>query len=209
MGGHDPYSSSKGCAELVAAAYRASYWSQDARVHMGSARAGNVIGGGDWAKDRLLPDLLAALGRGESALVRNPDSVRPWQHVLEPLSGYLSLAERLWSDGAGFADGWNFGPAAEDVQSVRWIADFLTATWGGDACWHTTGGPQLHEARLLMLDSAKARQLLSWQPRWHLAQALRQTVDWQQAFLRGEPMRTVTLSQIHAYTAAGPHQAAP
>lgn len=203
MGGHDPYSSSKGCAELVAAAYRASYWSQDGRVQLGSARAGNVIGGGDWAKDRLLPDLLAALGRGEPAVIRNPASVRPWQHVLEPLSGYLRLAERLWSDGAAFADGWNFGPSADDVQPVGWIADRITALWGGEASWQTTGEPQLHEARLLMLDSAKARDALGWRPRWTLDQALRHTVQWQQAFLRGEPMRAVTLSQIYAYTAVG------
>jgi CDP-glucose 4,6-dehydratase len=208
MGGHDPYSSSKGCAELVTAAYRASYWSQDGRVQLGSARAGNVIGGGDWAKDRLLPDLLAALSRGEPAVIRNPASVRPWQHVLEPLSGYLLLAERLWTDGAAFADGWNFGPSADDVQPVRWIADHVTALWGGGARWQTTGEAQLHEARLLTLDSAKARDALPWRPRWTLDQALRHTVQWQQAFLRGEPMRAVTLSQIYAYTATGLPQAA-
>lgn len=204
MGGHDPYSSSKGCAELVTAAYRASYWSQAGGVQLASARAGNVIGGGDWAKDRLVPDLLTALGRGESALIRNPASVRPWQHVLEPLSGYLQLAERLWRDGAAFADGWNFGPSADDVQPVRWIADHITALWGEQARWHTSGEAQLHEARLLMLDSAKARDALGWRPRWPLAQGLRATVEWQKAFLSGAPMRAFTLSQIHAYTAAGP-----
>ena len=212
MGGHDPYSSSKGCAELVTAAYRASYWGQGTSgrtVAVASARAGNVIGGGDWAKDRLVPDLLGALGRGDPLVARNPQAVRPWQHVLEPLSGYLTLAERLYRDGAKYADAWNFGPSADDVKPVRWIADRLTALWGNGAAWHTDDGPHPHEARLLTLDSSKARESLGWRPRWTLDQALLHTVEWQKAYLRGEPMRALMLDQIHAYTAAGHDDPAP
>jgi CDP-glucose 4,6-dehydratase len=203
MGGHDPYSSSKGCAELVTAAYRASYWQEgrSARpIATASARAGNVIGGGDWAKDRLVPDLIGALGRGEPLVVRNPNSVRPWQHVLEPLSGYLTLAERLHTDGHAFADGWNFGPSGDDVKPVRWIADHLTSLWGEGSSWGTDGGQHPHEARLLTLDSSKAREQLQWRPRWNIEQALQQTVAWQKAYLAGEPVHATTLAQILEYT---------
>ena len=164
MGGHDPYSSSKGCAELVASAYRRSFFSgpgdASGRAALATARAGNVIGGGDWAKDRLVPDLLNGFAAGVRPLIRFPSAVRPWQHVLEPLAGYLRLAEALWMGDPAAADGWNFGPDDADAQPVSWIADRLAALWGEGAAWETTGEPQPHEAHFLRLDCAKARQKL-------------------------------------------------
>ena len=180
MGGFDPYSSSKGCAELVTAAYRRSFL-ESAGVALASARAGNVIGGGDWAADRLIPDFLRAMDAGETLKMRSPQSTRPWQHVLEPLSGYLMLAERLYADGATFAEAWNFGPVDEDARSVQWIIERL-AEMRKDVNWQCDETPQPHEAHYLKLDSSKAHNQLSWQPRWRLQAALHKTLEWHQAW---------------------------
>lgn len=199
MGGHDPYSSSKACAELVAAAYRRSFLAaQD--VALASARAGNVIGGGDWAADRLIPDILRAFELRKRASIRNPGAIRPWQHVLEPLSGYLMLAERLVTQGAEFAAGWNFGPEDKDARTVEWIARRLAALWGDDAAWSHDGDVRhLHEARFLKLDISKARGQLGWQPRWTLETALERTIGWHKAWLARADMRDVSLKQIADY----------
>ena len=204
MGGHDPYSSSKGCAELVVAAWRASYFA-DGAVALASARAGNVIGGGDWAEDRLIPDILRAFAAGQPAGIRNPASTRPWQHVLEPLAGYLVLAERLWRDGAAVAEGWNFGPRDEDARPVGAIADAMAARWGGGARWCQDGEPGPHEAHALKLDVSKAAAHLGWTPRWSLATAIDKIVDWQRAYMAGDDIRAVCLAQIADYSAARSH----
>ena len=174
MGGVDPYSSSKGCAELVTSAYRQSFF-EPAGIALASARAGNVIGGGDWAADRLIPDFLRAMDAGETLNIRSPQAVRPWQHVLEPLSGYLMLAEQLYSNGASFAEGWNFGPSDDDSRTVSWIIERM-AEMRKDINWQCDEAPQLHEANLLKLDSSKARGQLNWQPRWRLQTALQKCI---------------------------------
>jgi CDP-glucose 4,6-dehydratase len=203
MGGFDPYSNSKGCAELVTAAYRSSFFNANAYAQHGVAvatvRAGNVIGGGDWAQDRLLPDILAAFGQGRPARIRNPHAIRPWQHVLEPLRGYLTLAERLYEQGPSFAEGWNFGPSDEDAKPVAWIVEQMAALWGGDAQWSIDNGEHPHEAHYLKLDISKARSQLQWQPALRLPQALRLIVDWTQQHHMGADMRAVTLAQIQHY----------
>jgi CDP-glucose 4,6-dehydratase len=201
MGGHDPYSSSKGCAELVSNAWRRSFFEQGGPA-LATVRAGNVIGGGDWATDRLVPDILRAFEKSEPAVIRNPHSTRPWQHVLEPLAGYLVLAQRLWSEGAAFAEGWNLGPRDEDARPVQWIVERLVEQWGGDARWRLDDGPHLHEAHQLKLDISKVRARLGWQPRWHLAQALEHIVAWHRGWLAGEDVRALCLRQIDQYTAA-------
>ena len=209
MGGHDPYSSSKACAELVSTAYRASFLAS-AGIHLATARAGNVIGGGDWALDRLVPDALRAFEQGRPVRIRNPSSTRPWQHVLEPLDGYLTLAEKLWQHGHPFAQAWNFGPADDDVRTVSWIVDRLACAWGDRAGWQHDGDQAaLHEAHWLKLDTSKARQLLGWQPRWDLQTALRHTVAWHQAWLRHDDMRAVCLQQIQQYMLSAPVAATP
>lgn len=203
MGGDDPYSSSKGCAELVTAAYRASFFAPTdyARhgVALASARAGNVIGGGDWAEDRLMPDIIRAFQAGHPVTIRHPDAVRPWQHVLEPLSGYLLLAERLWTEGPVYAEGWNFGPREEDAQPVHWLVERLAALWGEGAGWRQDGDPHPHEANYLKLDCAKAHEQLGWRPRWNLERALAETVAWYRAHQAGEDLQAVTLAQIESY----------
>jgi len=199
MGGHDPYSNSKGCSELVTSAYRKSFM-QKSGIALGSGRAGNVIGGGDWAADRLVPDILRAFERGEPVVIRNPHSTRPWQHVLEPLSGYLRLAERLWDEGQAYAEGWNFGPNEGDAQPVHWIVEQLVASWGRGARWQLDGGEHPHEAHYLKLDISKARHRLGWQPRWQLATALDQIIHWHQAWLAQEDMQQRCLQQIAQYT---------
>jgi CDP-glucose 4,6-dehydratase len=201
MGGFDPYSNSKGCAELVASAYRRSFFEQGG-VALASARAGNVIGGGDWASDRLVPDILRAFERDEPVVIRNPNSTRPWQHVLEPLSGYLTLAQQLWQRGGEFAEGWNFGPHDEDARPVHWIVERLVARWGRDARWQLDGGTHPHEAHYLKLDISKARARLGWQPRWRLDEALGHIVTWHQAWLAGQDVRALCLQQIDQYTRA-------
>ena len=176
MGGHDPYSASKGCSELITAAYRRSFLA-DAGIPVATARAGNVIGGGDWAKDRLIPDVLRAFEKGQAPVIRNPKAVRPWQHVLEPLSGYLMLAQRLYQEGAQFAEGWNFGPVDEDAKSVEFIASCLAKGWGNNATWTCEKGDELHEAQYLKLDISKARTKLNWQPTWPLEIAIEKIMD--------------------------------
>lgn len=203
MGGYDPYSSSKGCAELLTAAYRQTYFGpkqfKDNTVSLASARAGNVIGGGDWATDRLVPDMLRAISRREEVAIRNPHAVRPWQHVLEPLSGYLLLAQRLWEEGEVYADGWNFGPDDDDERPVSWVVDSITRIWGNEAAWHIDTAEHPHEAAFLKLDCSKARNRLKWRPRWKLARALESVVAWHKAHIGGEDMRAVSLGQIQEY----------
>ena len=203
MGGYDPYSNSKSCAELVTAAYRASFFNpaEHAKhgVALASARAGNVIGGGDWAKDRLIPDIIGAFLEWHPAIIRNPQAIRPWQHVLEPLSGYLMLAERLWSEGPGFSEGWNFGPNDEDTKPVEWIANRLAGTWGNGVTWTIDGGSHPHEASCLKLDSSKARSKLHWHPCWNLETSLQHIVDWYLAYQHGDNMRDLTINQIAQY----------
>ena len=203
MGGYDPYSNSKGCAELVSAAYRSSYFNpaDHARhgVGLATARAGNVIGGGDWAPDRLIPDILAAFAAGKPVSIRHPQAIRPWQHVLEPLRGYLLLAQNLYEDGPGAAEGWNFGPKDDDVRPVSWIAEKMAALWGAGAAWQQDGGEQPHEATYLKLDIAKASNRLGWRPALNLEQSLGLIVDWCQARRAGQDMRQQTLAQIRSY----------
>jgi CDP-glucose 4,6-dehydratase len=203
MGGRDPYSSSKGCAELVTAAYRASFFNSSGAA-VASARAGNVIGGGDWAEDRLVPDILKGFAAGDPVSIRNPLATRPWQHVLEPLSGYLTLAQALYEGGKEFAEGWNFGPRDEDARPVQWIVDRMIASWGEDARWERDEGLHPHEARYLKLDIAKARERLGWEPRWPLAESLERIVQWQRAWLAGGDMRDHCRREIEDYHAARP-----
>jgi CDP-glucose 4,6-dehydratase len=199
MGGYDPYSNSKGCSELVTSAYRRSFF-QHGSVALASARAGNVIGGGDWADDRLIPDALRAFEVGKPVLIRNPHAIRPWQHVLEPLSGYLTLAERLWTDGQSVAEGWNFGPAEGDAKPVEWIIERLVEAWGPSASWQLDGDSHPHEAGYLKLDISKAKQRLGWQPRWTLETALNKVVAWHRDCLRQRDLRALCLDQIDQYT---------
>lgn len=197
MGGFDPYSSSKGCSELVTAAYRRSYFAETG-IALASARAGNVIGGGDWAEDRLVPDILRAFENNQPVVIRNPNSTRPWQHVLEPLSGYLTLAEKLWHEPKPYAEGWNFGPKDEDAKPVGWIVERMASKWG-DASWRIDDGDHPHEANYLKLDISKARQGLSWIPRWGLDTALNQIVEWHQGWLAKADIRALSLAQINQY----------
>jgi CDP-glucose 4,6-dehydratase len=206
-GGRDPYSSSKGCAELVTAAYRSSFFSGVDCPALASARAGNVIGGGDWAADRLVPDLMRAALSGVPLSVRNPTAVRPWQHVLNPLSGYLLLAERLWA-ARDYADGWNFGPPDTDARPVRWVVERVAALWGAGLDWASDPGEHPHEAHSLKLDSSRARERLAWAPRWDLERGLAATVDWYRAYRDGADMRAFSLAQIEAYQAASSAAAA-
>lgn len=199
MGGHDPYSSSKGCAELVTSAYRRSFLAEGSCA-LASARAGNVIGGGDWATDRLIPDILRAIGQKQPVVIRNPHAIRPWQHVLEPLSGYLTLAECLYTDGQAYAEGFNFGPHDDDAKPVEWIVNQLVRLWGDGASWVLDQQPNPHEAAMLKLDISKAKQKLQWQPKWHLLESLERIVKWQKVYVGGGDVRSVCESQIHDYT---------
>jgi CDP-glucose 4,6-dehydratase len=197
LGGRDPYSASKACAEIVASAWRDSFLAE--RVQVATARAGNVIGGGDWAADRLVPDALRAWQAGRTLHVRNPAAVRPWQHVLEPLAGYLQLTEGLLRGEQ--AGAWNFGPDAAEMLPVAGLLDRLALAWGESATWQAEVGEQPHEAHLLTLDSSQARTLLGWRPRYGIQEALEKTVDWQRAWLSGADMRAFTLKQIEDYMA--------
>ena len=205
FGGYDPYSNSKGCSELVTAAYRSSYFNPaeyaQHRVALASARAGNVIGGGDWAADRLIPDILRAILAEEPVRIRNPLAIRPWQHVLEPLSGYLMLAQHLYTDGAPFAEGWNFGPTDEDARPVEWIVQRMCRQWGEDARYEVDCGEHPHEAHYLKLDCSKAKSVLGWQPRWALERSLDSIIDWTHAFRRKDDLRQLCLQQIESYLA--------
>jgi CDP-glucose 4,6-dehydratase len=207
MGGYDPYSSSKGCAELVTAAYRRSFFHSDSHrqhgVAVASARAGNVIGGGDWAQDRLIPDFVRAAVGKQDLLVRSPLAVRPWQHVLEPIAGYMTLAEQLTTAGPPVAEAWNFGPYDEDARPVSWIVETLVRLWGAGARWRVDEIPHAHEAHYLKLDISKARARLHWTPRWSLNEALTKVVEWYSAQQSKKDMRMVSLSQIETYERTG------
>ncbi|WNV05410.1 CDP-glucose 4,6-dehydratase [Candidatus Methylospira mobilis] len=204
MGGHDPYSSSKGCAELVTAAYRLSFFDPSRygqhRVAIASARAGNVIGGGDWASDRLIPDMVRAISEKTPVVIRNPHAIRPWQHVLEPLSGYLLLAQRLYEAGSSHGEAWNFGPSDEDAKPVQWIVEKLAAHWGDGASWVLDTAEHPHEAHYLKLDCSKAKMRLNWHPRWRLAITLENIVSWHKAHRAGADMREFSLRQITDYS---------
>ena len=199
MGGHDPYSNSKGCAELVVSAYRRSFFYTNDTAAVASVRAGNVIGGGDWADDRLIPDILRAFEQQQPVIIRNPLSTRPWQHVLEPLSGYLVLAERLYNEGNAFAEGWNFGPKDDDCQPVQWILEKMVQFWGEGARYEWDKSEQPHEANFLKLDCSKAATRLKWHPQWRLADTLEKIVHWHRAWLRGADMQTHCLYEIKGY----------
>lgn len=200
MGGHDPYSNSKGCSELVVSAFRKSYFRDAGLVGLGSGRAGNVIGGGDWSEDRLVPDLIRSILASQEVPIRNPAAVRPWQHVLEPLSGYIALAERLYDEPNGpAADGWNFGPDASSERTVLDVVTSICAEWGDGASWRRDGGEHVHEAGYLKLDSSKARRILKWEPVWSFDQTIQTTVDWYRAEAAGEDLVTVTEKQIAEY----------
>ncbi len=203
LGGYDPYSSSKGCSELVTAAYRSSFFNPaayaDHGVAVASARAGNVIGGGDWAADRIVPDCVRALLGKERVRVRNPHAVRPWQHVLEPLAGYLLLAERLHREGAAFAEAWNFGPGDADARPVESLVRSLCLKWGDHASWSVDAGTHPHEANYLKLDCSKARARLGWTPRWGLDKALDSIIAWTRAYEQKKDLRQACLAQISDY----------
>lgn len=207
LGGRDPYSSSKACAELVTAAYQQSFFNREdfARhgVAVASARAGNVIGGGDWGIDRLVPDIMASCLQGRPITLRYPHALRPWQHVLEPLAGYLMLAQALYEQPSAFAEAWNFGPNNDDVKSVQWLTECLVHAWGTHVPVQIESAATLHEATFLQLDCAKAKARLQWQPQWSLTTALMQVVDWYKAYQAGADMRAITLAQIHNYPSFG------
>lgn len=203
MGGHDPYSSSKGCAELVTSAYRRSFFSSEDTASLASARAGNVIGGGDWAEDRLIPDILRAFEKSESVVIRNPLSTRPWQHVLEPLSGYLVLAQELFLNGDNFAEGWNFGPKDEDCKPVSWVLDQMARYWGKNASWSLDKNSNPHEAGFLKLDCSKALNRLKWNPKWNLQLTLKSIVDWHQTYAIGGDIKKQCLKEINTYLING------
>lgn len=201
MGGHDPYSNSKGCAELVTSAYRKSFFSTPGTPTLASVRAGNVIGGGDWADDRLIPDILKAFENQQPVVIRNPHATRPWQHVLEPLSGYFMLAEKLYnSEDKSFADGWNFGPIEDDAKPVQWIVERMVNHWGNGASWQLDGGEHPHEANYLKLDISKVKKHLGWYPCWGLNTALEKIIHWHKAWLEGENIKRVCLQQIQEYS---------
>lgn len=203
MGGFDPYSNSKGCAELATAAYRSSFFNPENfsrhGVAIATVRAGNVIGGGDWAGDRLIPDILMAIEKGSPVTIRNPNAIRPWQHVLEPISGYMQLAERMISDGPTYSEAWNFGPNDNDARPVSWIVDRMVNIWGNGASWQIDNSEQPHEATYLKLDISKAKTKLQWQPRINLDQALEWIIEWHKAYLDGRSMQDVTKQQIMQY----------
>lgn len=203
MGGYDPYSNSKGCAELVASSFRNSFFNskkyKQHGVALASVRAGNVIGGGDWACDRLIPDILKAFEREQAVVVRNPNSIRPWQHVLEPLSGYLVIAEKLYCDGIDYAEAWNLGPQESDAQPVGSIVEKIVGLWGGGATWKLDGSVHPHEATYLKLDCSKAKARLGWKPRWSLDETLEKIVRWHKAWLIGEDMQAYSKNEINEY----------
>jgi CDP-glucose 4,6-dehydratase len=200
LGGYDPYSSSKACSELVTAAYRCSFLSPE--IAVATARAGNVIGGGDWASDRIIPDFIRAVLNGKKLKVRNPAAVRPWQHVLEPLCGYLLLAQKLYEEGTKYSEAWNFGPDHTDEKSVEWIVKKLCAKWGVNASYAVDKGSHPHESHYLTLDSSKARDLLGWQPKWALDYALDKIVEWTKAYAIGGNLREICRLQIEEYMGA-------
>jgi CDP-glucose 4,6-dehydratase len=198
LGGDDSYSASKACAEIVTQAYRKSFFDSGSAL-VASARAGNVIGGGDWATDRLVPDAIRAFSGSQALRIRNPDAIRPWQHVLEPLAGYLLLAQSLCTQNRAFASAWNFGPAAGDARPVSWVASEMAKRWGSGARWERDGTSHVAEAAILVLDSAKARSKLDWRPVLGLAEALDWVVEWHKAASDPGRTRAITLEQIQRY----------
>jgi CDP-glucose 4,6-dehydratase len=203
MGGYDPYSNSKGCSELVTSSYRNSYFNpskySEHGIAVASARAGNVIGGGDWADDRLIPDFIRAISKGEEVQIRSPFAIRPWQYVLEPLTGYLTLAAKLFDEGPKYAEGWNFGPDDRDARNVEWITSTICTLWGEGASFSLDKDPQPHEANYLKLDCSKAKAELGWIPKWNIETTLKSIVDWNKAFIADENIRFVTEQQIDQY----------
>ncbi len=204
MGGYDPYSNSKACSELVTSAYRSSFFNPTKYathgVAVASARAGNVIGGGDWAPDRLIPDCIRALLKGEKVLIRNPYAIRPWQHVLEPLGGYLQLAQKLCEEGIPYAEAWNFGPPEDDARPVEWLVQRLCEKWGGNAGYTIDQGEHPHEAHYLKLDCAKAAALLGWRPRWSLEAAIDRVIEWTKVYREEGDMRAICVKQVEEYS---------
>lgn len=209
LGGFDPYSSSKACSELVTAAYRNSFFPSEGYpqhgVAIASARAGNVIGGGDWSDDRLVPDIMRSLMAGQPVLIRNPGSIRPWQHVLDPLSGYLSLAEKLVEEGPRYSEGWNFGPEDQDAKPVHRVVEYLCHLWGEGASYVVDTQVHPHEAHYLKLDCSKAKNLLGWRPRWDLETALSKTIEWLRGYQAGEDMKQICQLQIEAHSCTENH----
>lgn len=201
MGGYDPYSNSKGCAELVTSAFRSSFFADADGPRVASARAGNVIGGGDWGEDRLVPDIMRGAMAGAPIEIRRPDAIRPWQHVLNPLSGYLELVQALWGD-PSYATGFNFGPADEEARPVQWMVDRLSERWPEPLQWRVDPGPHPHEATWLKLDSARARARLGWRPAWALGEAMDAIVEWYLGLRDGADARELTAAQIRSFAAA-------
>jgi CDP-glucose 4,6-dehydratase len=203
MGGYDPYSNSKGCSELVTASFRNSFFNPKEYTNHGvalaSARAGNVIGGGDWAQDRLIPDFIRAITKGEKLLIRSPYAIRPWQHVLEPLTGYLMLATKLFTNGSAYAKAWNFGPDDSDAKNVEWITQNICDLWGEHASYAIDINPQPHEANYLKLDCSMVKAELGWFPKWNIHTALKKIVEWNKAWLNGKELRNVCYQQINDY----------
>ena len=203
MGGYDPYSNSKGCSELVTSSFRNSFFNPKEYnkhgVAMASARAGNVIGGGDWAEDRLIPDFIRAITKGEELLIRSPYAIRPWQHVLEPLSGYLTLAAKLLTVGPAFAQAYNFGPDDNDAQNVEWITKTICELWGQNASYAIDTNLQPHEANYLKLDCSKVKAELNWQPKWNIDKALKSIVEWNKSWLSGDNAKQICFNQINDY----------
>lgn len=200
LGGHDPYSASKACSEIVTSAYRRSFFSGAEALAVASARAGNVIGGGDWSKDRLIPDTLAAFRKSETVVIRNPGATRPWQHVLEPLSGYLCLAQQLFEGSKLARDAWNFGPSDEGIKPVEYLVDYLADNWSGERHWEADSTAQPHEANSLKLDITKATSLLGWSPKWNLDQTLESILAWEHCYQAGTDLLEETFRQIKEYT---------
>jgi CDP-glucose 4,6-dehydratase len=207
IGGYDPYSNSKGCSELVTSAFRNSYFNPakyaEHGIALASARAGNVIGGGDWAADRLIPDFIRAIIAGEKVKIRRPNAIRPWQHVLEPLTGYLMLCEKLYTNGPAFAEAWNFGPDYNDAHNVEWITKTICSLWGEGASFEIDSNPHPHEAGYLKLNCSKAKSELGWAPQWDIEITLKSIIEWNKAFLNNDDMREVSLSQIKRYFLQG------
>ena len=204
LGGYDPYSSSKACSELVTSAYRSSFFNPmnyaTHSVGVASARAGNVIGGGDWATDRLIPDCVRAILKGEKIVIRNPNAIRPWQHVLEPLSGYLALAQKLYKGSLKYAKAWNFGPDDSDAKPVEWIVKMICEKWGENASYEIDKGAHPHEAHYLKLDCSKAKMELGWHPRWNLEKAIDSIIDWTKTYRENKNLREKCIEQIEEYS---------
>lgn len=199
LGGHDPYSSSKACSELITSCYRRSFFTRDSDMAVATARAGNVIGGGDWSKDRLIPDVLKAFRSVQKVVIRNPEATRPWQHVLEPLSGYLSLAQRLFEGDLQARDAWNFGPVDEDIRPVSYLVSRLAQSWPGGGQWEVDSSYKVHEANLLKLDISKARALLGWSPTWNLETTLESIVAWERCYQQSGDLAKETMRQIDKF----------